>query len=712
MEKREFELEKEKAQSVISELHHVYEDVELMINSLKRRNVMDPIVYNNLLNQYENKLKVLENGFQKPYFARIDFTSDDEHRKEVCYIGKVGVVDSDGNIITVDWRAPIASLYYDSNIGPASYEAPKGTISGTMELKRQYEIENGELLSYRDVDTVSNDEILKPYLGVNADNRLKNIVSSIQNEQNTIIREPITNNTICQGVAGSGKTTVALHRIAYLAYNFRETIKSDQYMVIGPNKFFINYISSVLPELDVTSVPQLTYPEFAQEFIGEEISIDDIGYNPDVINGVNPYHFKMSMDFKELIDKYVKYLDEYEVVPGKDFTIKNIKILPKEAILKTYQEIQDKIYDNIEMKIERCVLLLSNYIKNNSSKLVSSVNQQYQEKMDAGNITKEKYQKEYQALKKEIESGCVASLRKHFSIKSKKTSAIYNNFLTKLSQFADREVNDSLKKITIPIKRGITFEDLPGIIYLHTLLHGAQEYKKFRHAVIDEAQDYGVFNFYALKKALPSCTFSIFGDLAQSIYDYRSIDNWEEVEKACFNNKCNVDYLLKSYRTTIEIMEQANQILDYLNMKVSEPVIRHGEDVRYTLYNPNDIQLLKNKIEGLIAQNFSSIAVISRTEEEANQIAVKLQQLGVNISYINMNNSVYEGGICSISSQCSKGLEFDAVIIANVSEKTYSSDNNTDLKNLYVSMTRALHDLEILYQEPITKPLARSLYRK
>ena len=211
---------------------------------------------------------------------------------------------------------------------------------------------------------------------------------------------------------------------------------------------------------------------------------------------------------------------------------------------------------------------------------------------------------------------------------------------------------------------------------------------------------------------MPSCTFSIFGDLAQSIYDYRSIDNWEEVEKACFNNKCNVDYLLKSYRTTIEIMEQANQILDYLNMKVSEPVIRHGEDVRYTLYNPNDIQLLKNKIEVLVAQNFSSIAVISRTEEEANQIAMKLQQLGVNISYINMNNSVYEGGICSISSQCSKGLEFDAVIIANVSEKTYSSENNTDLKNLYVSMTRALHGLEILYQEPITKPLARSLYRK
>ena len=241
MENIVLEKEKEKLESVIKQYHEVFEDVTLALNSQRKRPMSDPIAYNNILMQYENKLKVLENGFKKPYFARIDFTSNDDGKEEICYIGKVGVSDYDSNIITVDWRAPISSLYYDSNIGEVSYEAPEGTIKGKMSLKRQYDIEDGQLISYRDVDTVSNDEILKPYLGVNADNRLKNIVSSIQDEQNKIIRESINNNTICQGVAGSGKTTVALHRIAYLAYNFRDSIKSDQYMVIGPNKFFINY---------------------------------------------------------------------------------------------------------------------------------------------------------------------------------------------------------------------------------------------------------------------------------------------------------------------------------------------------------------------------------------------------------------------------------------------------------------------------------------
>ncbi len=712
MENIVLEKEKEKLESVIKQYHEVFEDVTLALNSQRKRPMSDPIAYNNILMQYENKLKVLENGFKKPYFARIDFTSNDDGKEEICYIGKVGVSDYDSNIITVDWRAPISSLYYDSNIGEVSYEAPEGTIKGKMSLKRQYDIEDGQLISYRDVDTVSNDEILKPYLGVNADNRLKNIVSSIQDEQNKIIRESINNNTICQGVAGSGKTTVALHRIAYLAYNFRDSIKSDQYMVIGPNKFFINYISSVLPELDVTSVSQLTYAEFVQEFLDEELNVQDIGYNKKNSNSVNPYHYKMSMEYKKIIDEYVKFVDQYLVVPNKDFIVKGVTLLPKEVLLKTYQEITDPIYDNIETKIERCVLLLSNYIKNNSAKLLSVVNQQFNQLLDSKKITKDKYHKDYQSLKKEIESGCVTSLRKHFAIKNKKTSIIYQDFLKKLNQYAEREINDSLKEITLTTKNTVSFEDLPALIYLHTLLHGAKDYKKYRHAVIDEAQDYGVFNFYALKKAMPNCTFSIFGDLAQSIYDYRSIDNWDEVQNSCFDNKCKLDYLLKSYRTTIEIMEEANQILDYLHLKVSEPVIRHGEEVKYTLYNPNNIALLKNKIEDLIQKKYQSIAIISRTETEAEEIAKLLSDNGINIKYINMENSTYESGICSISSQCSKGLEFDAVVIMNVSEKSYSSDNNTDLKNLYVSMTRALHELEILYQEPITKPLERKLYRK
>jgi len=383
METLELQNEKEKLEIVVKQYHEVYDDVTLALKSLKKRPMTDPVLYNNLLTQYENKLKVLENGFKKPYFARIDFTSADEGKTEKCYIGKVGVSDYDSNIITIDWRSPIASLYYDSNIGKVSYEAPEGKIFGNMSLKRQYDIEDGELQGYRDVDTVSNDEILKPYLGVNADNRLKNIVSSIQDEQNRIIRESIHHNTICQGVAGSGKTTVALHRIAYLAYNFRDSIKSDQYMVIGPNKFFINYISSILPELDVTSVPQLTYVEFAKEYLDEDFEVEDIGYNKALSEKINPYHLKMSMDYKEMIDAYIKYIDEYQVVPTKDFCLKGVTILSKEVILKSYQEVIDPIYNSIDSKIERCIFLLSNYIKNNSSKFLSSVNNQFNQLLES-----------------------------------------------------------------------------------------------------------------------------------------------------------------------------------------------------------------------------------------------------------------------------------------------------------------------------------------
>ena len=207
----------------------------------------------------EDFIKSIEKAKNNPYFARIDFES--KNNEDICYIGKLGVSDYDNNIITVDWRAPISSLYYDSNVGECSYNSPDGVINGKLKLKRQYTIENSKLINFNDVDTVSNDELLKPYLSVSADNRLKNIVSTIQSEQNKIIREKMNKNLIIQGVAGSGKTTVALQRIAYLVYNNRNIFKPSDYMVIGPNKFFVNYISGILPDLDVNGVSEYTLEE-------------------------------------------------------------------------------------------------------------------------------------------------------------------------------------------------------------------------------------------------------------------------------------------------------------------------------------------------------------------------------------------------------------------------------------------------------------------
>ena len=260
----------------------VIEDSKLKLNNLVKLYPNDSEKRLEEKFRLQGEINSIEKAKNTPYFARIDFKSDDKLDK--CYIGKLGVSDYDNNIITVDWRAPISSIYYDSNIGACSYEAPEGIINGELLLKRQYAIKNKELINYNDVDTVSNDELLKPYLNVSANNRLKNIVSTIQSEQNKIIREKLGKNMIIQGVAGSGKTTVALHRIAYLVYNNRELYKPSDYMVIGPNKFFVNYISGILPDLDVNGVSEYTLEEVFENYVDDDLEIASVRENPSVLN--------------------------------------------------------------------------------------------------------------------------------------------------------------------------------------------------------------------------------------------------------------------------------------------------------------------------------------------------------------------------------------------------------------------------------------------
>lgn len=699
--------EKEHLESTLKQYKEVIADLKLTLESLNNRQNMDPETLYNLIRQYENKLRIVEEVLNKPYFARIDFTADNEKNTDICYIGKVGISDFDNNLITIDWRAPIASLYYDSNIGKASYKAPEGTITGSLSLKRQYEIEKGKLLSYNDVDTVSNDEILKPYLGVNADNRLKNIVSSIQEEQNAIIRKDLSHNIVIQGVAGSGKTTVALHRIAYLAYNYRVKINSNQYLVIGPNKFFINYISAVLPDLDVENVPQWTYEEFVKNFLKEEFIIEDSGRMGKQIN-LNKY--KLSMDYKENIDSYVADLDKKEVLPNKDFDVKGFKILSKEVIKQFYSEIDNRYYQNLEAKMDRLILLVSTYLKTQHEKILNSFMSQYNEMVEKLSTQKEKSTllKNYEELKKElIGNGCSVSLRKYLNFRNKKITTLYSDFLKNIAFYVDIEIADEMKNYQSKKNNTYAIEDLAGLLYLGYKVKDSKEFKKYRHTVIDEAQDYGEFNFYALKQILTNSTFSVFGDLAQSIYDYRSIDNWEDVINQSFDGDCSLEYLRKSYRTTIEIMNSANEVLKQIGLIPAKPVIRHGEAVKFMKIDKDYyIQLLNHVIE-MKNKKYDSIALIGRDEKESHKIKEEFSKLGKEIEEITSENQTYHGGVCSVSSALAKGLEFDAVIITDASEEKYNSTNTTDMKNLYVSMTRALHELEIFYQDTLTKPLQK-----
>ena len=631
----------------IDKYNEVIEDSNLKLNNLRELYKYD---YDAMLEEkfrLENEINSIEKAKKNPYFARIDFKSKNNFDK--CYIGKKGVSDYDNNVITVDWRAPISSLYYDSNIGECEYIAPEGIIKGNLLLKRQYTIENSKLINFNDVDTVSNDELLKPYLSVSADNRLKNIVSTIQSEQNKIIRESMGKNLVIQGVAGSGKTTVALHRIAYLVYNNRELFKPSDYMVIGPNKFFVSYISNILPDLDVNGVVQNTLDELFLLFMKEDFIINnslDIIKEKDEIS-----HYKVSMNMKKDIDDYFKNL---EILPNEDFIVEGIKVLDKDYIKTIYEEINKNTFKSIKARINRLILLLDKYINEN----FSSISRKY--------IKNEISQRTIDNFKNNINS----YLKKYFVILNKKAKTIYIDILK------NKGYNTSLVN-----KNQINIEDIPSLLYIRYKLSGSNEFDNFKHIVIDEAQDYGEFTFYSLNKLFKNASFSIYGDLAQSLYSYRSIDNWECLEKTFKNFE--ILRLNKSYRTTIEIMNEANKINELLNLDKAIPVIRHGDEV---LHSNKGILELVNQLK----KDYNTIALITKTQDEANCIYEDLKDK-IDINLINSKNLNYNSNISILPSYLSKGLEFDSVII--VGKENFDKANKLDMKLLYVSMTRALHKL-------------------
>ena len=723
MEKENLQLEKSKLNEILEKYKELIEYYGLKIKAIPRIYANNPRMLENFLELYTEKLNAMEKNSLKPYFARIDFKRDEENKVEQLYIGKVGVMDEDNKIITIDWRAPIASMYYDSNIGKASYVAPEGICKGDLLVKRQFDIENGKLNSYQDVDTVSNDDLLKPYLGANADNRLKNIVSTIQSEQNFIIREPLSKNIIVQGVAGSGKTTVALHRIAYLVYNNRDTILPNQYLVIGPNKFFVNYISGVLPDLDVNNVEQLTFEELCENCINEKINL--INEEKNLIDSIiNPEklkyeRLKVSMKFKKALDLYIKDFDE-KIISNLKIEIKGYEIISNELIKNEYFSIENnEIYDSIQKKLKRTKLMIEKYIENNYDDILTNIEKEFSIKTsNAGQeiIFKEKEKIEF--IKKELTKKSSSTLNKYFDNKIPKIKEAYYQFLTNIDKYLDKEeLEENYLKAennALNIKENkFEFEDLSALIYLKTKIIGKEEFKKFRQVAIDEAQDYGEFNFYVLKKLLQNAKFSIFGDLAQSIYQYRGINDWKEVSDTTFKKDCEIKYLLKSYRTTTEIMNSANNITKYININPAQPVIRHGVDVKYIKYKDNNeqIEYIANKIKEYKQKGYKSIAVICKDDKESNFINSGIKEYGFDLKNIVDSDTEYDGKICTITSYLAKGLEFDGVIISDASEGKYNSEKNIDMKLMYVSMTRALHELTVFYNKSIIKPLLTELIK-
>lgn len=723
MNTKEFELEKEKLFKTIEIIKDILVDKEEELKNLFNNFIGDREELWKIADMKKIHIRNLKTSVNKPYFARIDFTSDEDGKVSTVYIGKNGVIKNT-DIIVTDWRAPVSSLYYDAEIGRCSFEAPNGTISGNMSLKRQFEIELGELQEYFDVDLVSNDELLQKYLNSNNDARLKSIVSTIQKEQNDVIRKKIFDNIIIQGVAGSGKTTVALHRIAYLVYNYMKTIKQNQYLVIGPNPVFLKYIKSVLPDLDVSSVEQCTFEQFAQMYIDENISVNSSDKKViDNIEGKNNSDvdkFKCSIKYKKMIDKFLKIY--FYSITSKSLMLGNFEVIPQNIMREIFEGTEEVYSKDLNNKIEITIDRLCKYIENNYDFITSRYNNYSFElfKNVQTDEEKNKMRNMFSKDRAELSKNCRSILRKYFNKSKVSTIKLYKLFISSINDYDIYNYNNisELKRKTQKnIKNNsYDFEDLSALIYIKTALGLNRNYERIKHTVIDEAQDLGEFNFYVLKESLPASTFSIFGDLAQSIYDYRGINNWNEVNEVMFSGNGEIVNFNKSYRTTAEIMESADDVLDSIGLSRSDIVVRHGNPVQVSeIEDANNIpEYIAEKICEYKEKGYKTIAVISKTDLLSNYINKALKMFGINIPNVTANDDLIDEKfrVCTISNQLAKGLEFDAVILNNANEEIYSSNSSLDMKLLYVALTRALHELDIVYSGTITKPLSGNLKKR
>lgn len=692
------------------ELERVYNDYSREIDERLR-----------VANFRKNHIKVLEKASSNPYFARIDFKAITDSDFKEIYIGRNGI-SKDGKVLITDWRAPISSLYYDSSTGKTSYKSPTGDVLGEVALKRQYDIENGKLIEYFDVDLVSSDNLLQKYLNANNDSRLKSIVATIQSEQNDIIRRPIDENVIIQGVAGSGKTTVALHKIAYLVYNYINSVKQSQYLVIGPNPVFIKYIKTVLPDLDVSGVSQLTFEQFAKDYIGEEIEINPSNkkISASIAGKSNDIDkFKSSMLYKNMLENFFElYL---KGIVSKPLKLNDFVVLTEEEMAPIFARALEEQHATLQGRVDATIERLIDYVKNNIDSILTRYNE-YE-----NNLFKNTSLEERESLRKkfikeriEIQKNCSATIRKYFAKAVLSPIKLYRLFISMLDDFniyGYKKINELKKTTMVNIKGNkYDFEDLAALLYLKLRTEPNRQYSNIKHTVIDEAQDLGIFNFYVLKKCLPTSTFSIFGDLAQSIYDYRGIDNWDEVNSLIFNNKANIVNFNKSYRTTASIMNVADAISESINLGKSDLVVRQGLPVSFDEAPTSNelVEQIANKIKEYKEKGYKTIAVISKTDLLSRYINDDLRELGIVIPNVTEKDDVSldEFSVCTISNQLAKGLEFDAVILNNVNDKIYSCDSTLDMKLLYVAVTRALHELDVTYNGKLPEVLQKFVTEK
>lgn len=638
-----------------------------------------------LEHQRETNRKNLRIAAQEPYFGRLDFQEDGQANINPIYIGKVGLSDEKTiQPIVIDWRAPVASMFYSFTGGDdlAYYHSPDGLIEGEIYLKRNIAIRKRSLERVVDTyvkggeDTPLTDDFLLYRLGENKDNKLKDIVSTIQAEQNDIIRAEKNMPLIIQGVAGSGKTTVALHRLAFLIYQYREQLKAERMIVFAPNSLFLDYISSVLPELGVGAIQQTTFQEWALLTLDDTVTLKSTKEKLEQAFSIERDESKVmlgkrkgAMEFQRFIKESLAQFEK-TLLPLKDFEAWDHAVI-KVSDIQHWIHTEYKHYP-IAKRRERVIGRMKRWIEMELKKIEET--------------------NEKKLLKKEATKRLSAYIKywPKMSALSFYTSLMKQSNITNV--LPDVLVQETIKNCR---KKEIQSEDLAPLIYIHHQLEGITPGQKFHHVVIDEAQDFSPFQIFILKEVTLGNSFTILGDLSQAIYDYQGIDDWNDFAQI-FQNTTYYE-LTRSYRSTKEIIEFANDIIRSANIPVglANPVFRSGEKVK-VISTEDQSSAIFHALQNMRKSDVKTIAVVTRTEEACREMYENLKEKGLHVHMIEANQSKYEGGISVVPVYLAKGLEFDAVLLADVDDVHYKGTKH-DAKLLYVACTRSLHDLWIFH---------------
>lgn len=605
-----------------------------------------------------NKHKRLTKILAIPYFGRIDFLEKKENSKVMpIYIGIHTFYDPESRATLIhDWRAPVSSMFYDHELGEAGYRSPSGEIKGVISLKRQYRIRGGKMEFMIESALTVHDDILQKELSSNADDKMKNIVATIQREQNQIIRNEDIRTLIIQGVAGSGKTSIALHRIAYLLYTFRDSISSKDILIISPNKVFSDYISNVLPELGEGTVPETSMEQILSGVLEHKYKyqtyfglVNELLEKPSS-SLIDRIAYKASFGFISELDKFILHI-ENTYFKAADVKLTKYITIPAPFIEEQYLRFN-------RYPIRRRFDAMADY-------MLDMLKIQYAFTVTTAGRN---------LLKKEI--------RLMFA---------GNNDIQVYKDFFKWTNNPGMFKM----RKGHTLEysDLAPLAYLHLALEGnGNQPFRVKHLLIDEMQDYSPIQYKVIQKLFP-CRKTVLGDAGQSVNPYGS-STAETIQKSLTASE--IMKLCKSYRSTFEITDFAQKI--HPNAEL-EPVARHGEKPQILQFGSAVEEL--SGIMGLIStyrkSGYKSLGIICKTEQQAREMADMLKSYANDISFLSSQSSAFVQGIVIISAHMAKGLEFDEVIIPQTDERNYRSE--IDKSMLYVAVTRAMHRLTLTFHE-------------